>query len=231
MTAKREGATEFKCQFCSKKYTTERYLLSHACERGRRFRARNEMCEKQAYQWYSRFYQKRMSGPVPNEDKFETSLMYTAFVRFARYLRSIHAINSPGFVDFLIAHDVKIDDWNKPSYYERYVREWTKSETPVEAMKRNFLIMEQWAIDNNDEWTEYFRKVSPSRVILYIVSGRISPWIIFTASSAQSLIERFSGEQMDIFNKAIDVEFWKHKLKANQKDVEIIRQIMNEINL
>lgn len=221
-----------QCPFCLKVFSTEKYLINHLCESKRRVLQRSERPVTIGFASYRRFWKCRMNPKaiVAWED-FEKSSLYSAFVRFGRYIISNNAINPNGFVDFLIRLEVGIDDWCKSSYYQAYVRELNKSETPIEALQRNMMLMEQWAISENMHWTDFFRKVSPPQAVMWIVSGRLSPWVFLTATSSKELLDRMTDEQLDLINEVIDEKFWEIKLKKYQKDVDTIVAELSEFNV
>jgi len=95
-------------------------------------------------------------------------------------------------------------------------------------LERNFLLMQQWANDTGDHWQDFFRRVEPPLAALWIASGRISPWVLFVASSAHDLLNRFSPEQHAILDAAIDLGFWRLKIKHHQHDVDIIRAMLTD---
>jgi len=211
------------CEFCKRGFTKEKTLIAHLCSQKERFHMRSEKKVKNGFEAYRRFWRLRQN---PKQDRnwedFEKSDLYLAFVRFGKHIVDIHAINPLGFVDFLIRGEVGIDDWCKPSMYENYVRELTKNETPIEALKRNIELMEQWANKENEDWTDFFRKVAPAQAVMWVKSGRISPLMFFTASSAPDLLARLSDEQRRIIESFIDVKFWEIKISRHQKQVDLI---------
>ena len=83
--------------------------------------------------------------------------------------------------------------------------------------------MQQWAVETGEHWTDFFRKVAPAQATLWIKSGRISPWILLTASSAECLLERLSEEQNVIMIQSIEYGFWELKLSRHELDVETIK--------
>lgn len=218
-----------KCSFCQKAFTAERTLFAHICEPKRRYQAREDRHVSLAFKFFQRV-RTSMRMKATWED-FEKSQMYGAFVRFGKYVYDIHAINPMAFVDFLLRINAKIDQWCSPSLYNAYVRELTKVETPMDALSRNILLMQQWAQDTNEHWTDFFRKVSPSLAVTWIISGRVSPWVLFLSSSAQALFDRFTEEQMAMISGAIDPGYWGTKITLNPKDVDALREILDEAGI
>jgi len=207
-------------------------LLAHICEKKRRYMQRDEKSVRMGFAAYQHFYERAVCRKkLPTYDKFTNNKLYTAFVRFGRYLMNINAVNPLGFIDFLIKVDAGIDRWEHPVYYEIYMRELTKIELPYEALERNMKLMQSWEIDTGEHWTDFFRKVAPSQATLWIRSGRISPWVLLTAPSADELFARLSPEQDEIVTGLIDVDFWRIKLNNHAADVAVIQQELEKAGI
>jgi len=217
------------CEFCKASFAKEDTLLTHVCEKKRRFLQREEKPVKLGFLAFQRFYQRGMGrAKPPSIEVFERSNFYIAFVKFGRWLHENSALNPLGYVDFLLRTEVPIDKWQNPALYETYVRELNKGETPVEALERNIMLMQQWSVETGEHWTDFFRKVAPPLAALWIRSGRISPWVLFTAPSARDLLGRLSPEQTAMVEQAIDPHFWRIKLARHAEEVAQIRAVLAE---
>lgn len=221
--------TNFACEFCKKEFTTESRLINHLCEPKRRYLQRDDKPVKLGFIAYDRFYQKSMGRKKSQTyESFMKSTLYGAFVRFGKHLIDLNALNPIGFIDFLLRIEAPIDKWTTQNLYATYVRELNKIEPPIDALTRNFMLMQEWSISSGHEWFDFFRKVEPPLAAFWISNGRISPWILFTASSAHDLLIRCSPEQSMLIDKAIDAKFWQLKLERHQQEVDEIRAILAE---
>jgi hypothetical protein len=218
-----------ECDFCKRKFIGEKSLLRHACEPKRRHLARDEKTVRMGFAAYRQFY--TIAYPhqsKPSYEDFAKSKLYAGFIRFGRYVMNINAINPPAFVEFLTRVEAPLNKWMSPVVYETYIRELNKSETPEAAVERNILLMQQWAMDTDNHWTDFFRKVAPTLGTLWLQSGRISPWVMFTASSANDLINRMTDEQVKLIQTTLDPAFWEAKLSKHTDEVDHIRLILDE---
>ena len=223
---------EFTCDYCKKSYTKESTLLVHMCETKRRWLDQDTKHVKLGFMVFQRFHEINYRGRKTKDfNDFIKSNFYTAFTHFGRHLLNMNAINPKAFVDFLIRTEIPMKQWESEIVYETYIRELNKKETPDAAIERNFMLMLQWSIDNGEPWTDFFRKISPAQATLWIKSGRISPWILFTAASAADLFSRLSTEQLEFVRQMIDPAFWEIKLKRSKEDVEFIQKALDEVGL
>jgi hypothetical protein len=214
---------EFVCDFCQKAFTTEKRKLVHMCEKKRRVLQREERPVQLGFAAYSHFWTKCQNPKAkPDWTHFEKSDFYAVFVKFGYHLQSIHAINPIGFIDFLLRAQIGVDRWCDITKYQAYIREMTKNETPLEALQRSLILMDSWANQNNELFTNFFHKIATPQAVLWILSGRISPLILLTASSAGALFDRLSEEQATRVAEVIDEQFWESKMRRHQKDIDII---------
>ena len=226
------NSTKFSCEFCKRAFSEQRFLFNHMCERKRRYLQRDDKVVKVALMMYHRWWERRMSRRnLPTMESFENTQFYASFVRFARYLDDINAINPLGFVDFLARIEAPIDNWRRPDHYEAYIRDQCKNELPGEAIDRNIMLIDSWAIESGEDWRSFFRKVSPARATQWIISGRISPWLLLIASSAADLLVRLSPEQMRKVEVAIDSSYWTARMARHRDEVEELRAMLKEFQL
>lgn len=224
--------SEFHCDFCGKDFLRESTLFIHLCKKKQRWLSRDEKYMKVALYAYKRFFATnfKIKADKTFED-FAESKFFDGFVKFGKYIISIECIDPHAFVEFVIKSGLALDLWSDPRVYEMWVREQTKKESPDKALERMLLLMESWAMHHNKNWTDFFREISPSEAVLWIETGRISPWILYIASSAICLIERLSDDQVKIVNKYVEDAFWQSKLKQYKNDVEMIRNELDVVNV
>jgi len=219
----------FACEFCKVTLSTERLLINHVCEQKRRHLQRDDKSVKLAFFIYQHFYQVAMKRrQPPNYEQFAHSQFYTDFIRFARYLIDLGAISPRHFVDFLLRVEAPIARWTNPVMYATYIRELNKNETPDQAIERSFMLMEQWSVESGEDWRDFFRKLPPPQATLWIINGKISPWLLFTASSAPALMARLNTEQAAMVDQAIDTTYWRAKLARHQPIVDAFRTTLAE---
>lgn len=220
-----------ECQFCKRTFVREDLFVVHMCAQKQRWLDRDIPHVRLAFSCYQRFYTLSYGtkrGGQRTYEEFARSPYYMAFVKFARYIRSINAVSWEAFLDYLIRGSVKIDRWDSPVVYEAYIRDLNRRESPDAAVERNILLMQQWAIDNGEPWEDFFRKVATPLATLWIRTGRISPWVLYTAPSAPELLGRMSEEQLALIESYVDPKFWQAKLASHADDVKQIRTILEE---
>lgn len=223
----RKPKPEFQCGFCDKEFAHETGLLKHTCTKKLRDQARQEKPSRMAFEVYRRFYELN-SHTAKTWDDFVVSRYFVDFYRVGRYIVDINPVNAKQFVDFLIRSGIPVAKWVSPTVYETYIRELTKKETPDAAIERNILLMQQWAAETGNHWSDFFKLVSPIQATLWIRTGRISPWLLYIAAGAESLFLRMSDEQLKLIQGYLDPPFWQQQMDKYKEEVTFLKEIIND---
>ena len=219
-----------KCDFCSREFSNDKTLIAHICEKKRRWLWKDEKYATMGFRAYQMFYKVGMKYKKDkSQEDFIDSQFYTAFIKYGKYLVDINALDPMGFTEFLIRTNVKLDDWCLPRPYEIWIRELGKKEHPFKALERNILLMEQWAKETDNDWTDFFRNVSTPLATKWIKSGRISPWLLFTVGG--DLLERLSEEQLTMVRELLDTIYWGVKIREFEEEVESIKVHLRSVGV
>lgn len=228
-----ETPDKYKCSFCGNEYTRERTLINHLCEKKRRWMNRKDKQVIYGFSAWKAFYS--MTGSAIGKELTYTDFMntkfYTAFVRFGRHVVNTNMINPELFIRFVINNHIKLDDWCKDSVYEEYVRVVCRREDVNTAMERQVKLITKWAEENNEEWVEFFSKIAPGLAYKWILSGRISPWILLNDSAEKKLFSRLSDEQLMHIAEFINFEYWRIRMKHDGEDATFVQKILEESGL
>lgn len=225
-------AKKNKCKFCNKEFRKESTLVNHMCEKKHRWLQKDDKLNQMAFHAWIKFIEyntKRKKKPTYEE--FMNSKLFIGFIKYARHLRKLNAIDSNDYTDFLIKHGVKLQDWTKDFPYETYMRQTLAKETPERALERGLYLMEEWAISNNKEITDFFFDINTGQAVYWITTGKISPWLIFCASTSDKLFERFTPEQLQIVEEVIDSARWKLKIQKFDNEFRHISKVLKEVGV
>ena len=222
----------FECQFCGKSFKREETLAVHLCEQKRRWLNKDSKYVRLGLLAYNRFYELTQgSTKEKTYEQFAKSNYYTAFTKFGRHILEISAIDPEKFIDFVIRNSVKLDKWCSDSVYETYIRGLNKKETAERAVERGILLMEQWSRENDRPYNVFFREISKPRLIHWVKSGRISPWIIFNCSSGSAAIDALSNQEQNLIMEYLEPTFWTRKFSTRKEDVEFVQMVLQEAGL
>ena len=228
-----ESSQSFECKYCSKGFRKESTLAAHLCEQKRRWQQEKETGVQLGLRAYLQFYETTQgSAKLKSYEDFISSPYYNAFVRYGRYLVSIRAINSGSFSSWLLKNNKKLDQWCKDSFYEEWLLEYLRKEAVQDALERGLKEMQDYA-GNSDiaDYTHYFLYGNSNRICHHVITGRISPWIIYNCDSGVGFLDNLNSEQVDLVMPYIDPDYWGNKFGNYVADVEWCKHILKEAGL
>lgn len=231
----KESKPNYECRYCGKSFAKESTLAVHLCEQKRRSQQQNETGVQLGFRAYLRFYETTQgSAKLKTYEDFSASPYYNAFIRYGRYLVGIRAVNTASFTDWLLKNNKKLDYWCKDSLYTEWLMEYLKKEAVQDALERALKEMQQYADDHEDlknGFRDYFRYGNSNRVIHHIVTGRISPWVIFNCNSGVEFLDGLTDDQVAIILPYIDPDHWQRKFKDYLADSEWVKDILQKAGL
>jgi hypothetical protein len=227
--------SEYKCRYCEKSFSKESTLTAHLCEQKRRAQQENERGVQFGLQAYLRFYEMSQgSAKLKNYTDFAKSPYYAAFVKFGRYCVNIRCINFANFTDWLLKNNKKLDYWCKDSLYTEWMQPYIQKEAVQDALERALKEMQDYADNNLDlknGYRDYFKYGNGNRICHHIVSGRISPWVVYNCGTGVEFLDGLSEDQVAIIMPYIDPDFWQRKFKDYLADTEWVKDILSKAGL
>ena len=230
-----ESSQTYKCRYCEKDFRKESTLAAHLCEQKRRWQQEKETGVQLGLRAYLRFYELTQgSAKLKSYEDFVASPYYNAFVKFGRHMVGIRGINSQHFTDWLLKNNKKIDQWCKDSFYEQWLHEYLKKESPQDALERALKEMQDYA-DTHPElkngFLDYFRYGNSNRICHHVVTGRISPWIIYNCDSGVEFLDKLDEGQVAMILAWIDPDYWQRKFRDYVADTEWCKHVLEQAGL
>ena len=181
--------------------------------------------------WTS-FYSK-MSMSSKNKDfvDYIKSPYYAAFNRFANYCIDTSVINYQMFADWLLKNNVPIDKWSSDSQYSKFLIEFTALENPYDAIKRSIEHMMALAEGADCEFNEVFTKIHPNKICNAIISGKISPWVLYKSDSGIEWMSSLDGDQFGIIFEYVNPVKWGELFKIDKVASDGVGNLLKEMGL
>lgn len=226
--AKIESKMSYQCEFCKKTFARESTIAVHMCEPKRRRMQQNERGVQIGFQAYLEFYRlMNKSSKQRTFDDFADSPYYKAFVKFGRYCVDTKVINPSRMIDWLLKNQKKIDQWCSDRIYTEYLIDYLQIESVADALARSVEYSIDWAERNQARPQDCLRYGSANGTCYAIVTGRISPWVIYNSESGQQFLDSLSSEQVLMIWPYINSDIWQKKFHSNSEDQEYARDILN----
>jgi hypothetical protein len=219
----------YECRYCHKKFVKETTLASHVCERKRRFQQEKEIGVQWGFRAYLIFYEFTQSGKSKTYEQFVDSPYYTAFVRFGRYCHSIYCVNLANFTLWLLKNNRKLDHWCRDDNYSEWLFDYVRRESVKDALERSLESMVEYAQEHpelRNGYRDYFRLANENRICYYLITGRISPWVVYNCDTGKEFLARLNEDQVSTVAHIIDPDFWKSRFRDLSDDVEFSRRVL-----
>lgn len=228
--SKSTPSKSYSCEYCNRSFAKETTLISHLCEKKRRYKQKDETAVRIAFNLFVIFYNKIQSGKNTQQDKtyddFVDSPYYLAFVKFGRHAVDINVFDVEGFYKWLLANDIKIDHWCKDSYYQEFLKVKLLTENVADAVTRSISTMDDWAKGAGSKMQDYFKYASSGRICRDISMGLVSPWVIYCSKTGNKFLETLDEENLKYIWDWIDSSRWERKFNRHEQDVDWIKEIM-----
>ena len=218
------------CEHCERVFQRETTLLRHMCEPKRRWLDRERPGNRIAYNSWVQYY--RTCHPnKKNLDYvvFSKSSYYIAFVKFGNYCVDVRVLNPSAYVNWLIRNRTPLDSWASDRTYERYLVEYLRQEDSMEAVQRSIENMLELAQQENITLQDVLRYANTNRLCRMLVTGQISPWIIFHTQSGLEFLGKLHADQQAVVLDYIDPDRWNLKFHRCADEVQAVKNLVKNI--
>lgn len=234
-TALATTESKYVCKFCNKAFVKETTLASHLCEKKRRHQQEKETGVQWGLQAYVMFYNStQMSAKIKSYEDFCESSYYLAFVKFGRYCVDVRCVNFLSYMQWLLKHNKKLDNWASDRLYEEWLVEYMRKESVQDALERSLKEMQEYAETHpelKNGFVDYFRYGNSNRIIHHVSTGRISPWSIFNCASGVEFLGSLTEDQVAMIVDWINPDHWNSRFRDSASDVAWARQILETAGL
>lgn len=219
----------YQCQYCKKDFSRESSLAVHVCEQKKRRQDQNERGVQLGFQAYLKFYEVTQgSAKLKTFDDFADSSYYRAFAKFGRYCVDIRAINPARFTEWVVKQNKKLDYWCKDTIYTEYLLWYLKIESVGDALARTIEHSIDWEEKNGHASKDYLRYGNTNAICYAIITGKISPWVIYNCNSGQEFLNGLDEKQIAMIWPYIDADVWQKKFKDYIADQEYAKEILQK---
>jgi len=202
------------------------------CEPKRRWLQKDEKRVQVGFYAFQRFY-KLSAGHKKDKtyEEFVKSSFYNAFVKFGSFVNNVRPLYPDKYIDYVVTSNVKLDHWCRDEMYEKYAVELIRKEGVETALERSIQTMQKWAEENNSVFNHYFFYASTNRITWDIKDGKISPWLVLNSKAGQEALNKFSDEQLGLLNYVLDPQHWAMRFKRNPKDLQLVKDVIQQAKL
>lgn len=217
---------QYHCAYCGRVFMRESTINTHACEQKRRHLERDRPGNRIAYVSYARFYKFNTSSKPKTHADFITSTYYLAFVRFGNYCVDARVLSVERYVDWLLQNKIRIDEWASDTVYKRYLLEFLRHESPLDAVARSIETLVELSSDGVGSSADYLRWGNSNRVCHHITTGYISPWLLYQCNSGVEFLNALNADQLRIVYDYVNPELWALQFTRNPDRVAEVKELL-----
>jgi hypothetical protein len=205
-------------------------MLKHICEYKHRWLERDRRGNQIGFQSFVQFYKKHSAAKKEKTyEEFIKSAYYTAFVKFGNYCVDINALNVPRLVEYYLRENIKIDNWNSDLNYNTYLVDYLKSEDPLDAIHRSVESCIEYAEEEKIQSKDYLRYGSRNKICHLIVTGRISPWLLYHSESGTKFLDDIQEDLIKFIYDYINPVQWAIKFSKDTDKVNEVKLLLKEL--
>ena len=211
-----------KCDYCDKVFKRESTLMSHVCEKKRRWLQKDFQETRAGFVAFDLFYRLGMQSKPKEYVHFVDSQYFSAFVKFGSYCINTKVIDGEAFTRWLIRKQAKLKDWATDRMYMLFVQDHLKKETVDRALER---FIE--SASKTDYFDTFWENASGYVIADWTESGKISPWLLICSKRAQAALNNMNEDCFNRVANSIDPTHWGNKTKQQPQDAAWVRHIID----
>jgi len=222
----------FTCEFCKKPFKSERGFVKHNCTQKKRERLFLSLEGKMAWGYFKSWMKEKHTCSVPKSATFKTSRYFKSFYEFALFVKKSKIPDTQAFISLMIKNSIAPPQWIKTNTYGIYLSYITKN-LPVRALEKITIDTLFDVADAGEvNISKVFDILTPNEIIQLLHQRRLFPWVLLKSKKfADFVMNNTNTEERIIMENLINPDYWNKRFKNNPKDVEKVKQYINELGL
>jgi hypothetical protein len=218
---------QHSCEFCNSVFKRESTILSHICEKKKRWIDRDTKVSRVAFYIWDKFYGNMFHTNKNKRTIFEfiKSQYYSSFIKFAKYGIDNMVVDIELYFDWLLNNKIKIDDWTLDTNYLKFLHDFLRTEHHIDALNRSIKNL-QSELDKDEINSNVFKQLSANKICSMIAKGSISPWLLYNADCGLEFLSSLNESQLDYVFKYIDPDKWTLKMRLNDDYVKEVKDYL-----
>lgn len=238
MTRKPNG---FQCEYCGKLYKLEPRFMAHECEQMKRSKIIRSTTGIVAYDYYMKWLKTKGRGANVNIETFGDSKYFNQFVSFVKWVKRTKLHDVEGYLRFMKLKEFPPHMWRSHEVFAQYLefvdKRWGADDHAKQTIK--FLIKfggriaEEFReeVQTVDMPSYALRMITITEMATFITNRKLSPWVLLNSTIFRRKFVGASSDQKLAIEHAIDLTYWKAKMKNNPDDNDYIKDVVTEFNL
>jgi hypothetical protein len=220
----------YECQFCNKLFKREAAFIKHYCNERRKHDELTNINGQIGFFLYERWVLIRHSRKVDIED-FKASRFFNAFVKFAKYYKSIKGLaDIDQFLRLMISKNIQPSNWVTDRVISYYL-DVVDTAPPIHKINETckYIIKLSEAYDCST--SEIYKHIDFYVMIDFIKMHKLSPWILLHSRKFIVWVRHLDDEQQLIIDAVVDSSKWKHTFSADRQHTILAKRCCEELDI
>lgn len=221
-----------KCEYCESRINSDEFE-DHICSKMKRLKDKNKK-EFIVGFWSFKVFKKwntiRKLKEDPSINDFVKFRNYNTFIKFGKRYSFLGVKETEQFMLHICKNEIPFKDWLEIKTYDSWLIKKSINEDPIDASESGIKLMLEWQTKSEYEWIDFFREVNTEIAVEFIISGKLSPWLVFSGI-ANDLLERMSDRQLDILTETLNIEVWTEQITKHYDEIEHIKSVYKEFGI
>ncbi len=221
----------FKCNFCGHSFVYEDRLLRHKCKQ----KLRHEEFQTpmgQAAWFHYQTWMKTNHKLIPSANAFLHSKFYSAFMRFAQFVKDVRIPDPEMYIKFMNDLDIPPVMFTADQVYTAFLEYMDKRVPAVKNAKITIDTLFTYAEDHQVDISDVFDHIDPNDIILLVRQRKLSPWFLLRSAKFSKMYQtRMTRDQRIILETIIRPKVWGEKMKKHPEDVKKIENFIEALGL
>jgi hypothetical protein len=152
-------------------------------------------------------------------------------VRFGNWLIEQQVQEVETYVKWLLKQKIQFAQWSDVILYNNFLGELLQDETPEMGLQRSLRTVQKWTEEQGESIQNFWKKVNSNQATLWIIQGKISPWMLYNCNSAVEFLERCNIEQLSLIQTIAPVKKWKVRLLRHKQEADLIKSVLTEAGM
>ena len=218
---------KYRCSFCNKEFTRERWYKKHECEKKKRFINKNNILYIQAHRLFNHWQEKSgllRRGKTKDYEEFCKSPYFKSFVDLASFVTENHIVSGYKYVEWLVDNKIKEVAWKNKSGLENYRDYIRRTERPEAQVDKTCEFILEWCEKKEETPEGFFKRITPGQALTMVRRNQLSPWVLLCYDpSVDHLIPRFEGEVLFALDDHIKINYWINKIETEEDSVNTVK--------
>lgn len=228
-SSKTSSPEDLACRFCGAAYKTRRGIERHSCQRSKLAAEVGDASLVRAFYLFEFWF--RYNGFSKRKQKGYQEFCRSPYFRLFSELESKGLPSTKEYIRWLSDGRVPSNRWLLNATMEQFRVESERSGDAREKAMRSLEKMASWCDQAGIDVADFFSAIGPGEAVLWLQTGKLSPWVLIATSKLDDLVGRMSEEQATLLAREFDVDYWSMRAKLSADKYQEVRSLLEGMGL